>query len=65
MQAVSRRATLHEKIRDYDQAASDLQMLISLLEKQSQEELTQIRRRHSSMEEKAKKEMSLDHYLIL
>ncbi|KAH7844128.1 hypothetical protein Vadar_024623 [Vaccinium darrowii] len=63
--AVSRRATLHEKIRDYDQAASDLQMLISLLEKQSQEELTQIRRRHSSMEEKAKKEMSLDHYLIL
>lgn len=65
MQAVSRRATLHEKIRDYDQAASDLQMLISLLEKQSQEELTQIRRRHSSMEEKAKKGMSLDHYLIL
>lgn len=65
MQAVSRRATLHEKIRDYEQAASDLQLLISLSEKQSQEELTQIRRRHCSMEEKAKKGMSLDHYVIL
>lgn len=65
MQAVSRRATLHEKIRDYEQAASDLLLLISLFEKQSQEELTQVRCRHYSMEEKAKKEMSLDHYLIL
>ncbi|XP_058209283.1 uncharacterized protein LOC131322125 [Rhododendron vialii] len=63
--AVSRRATLHEKIRDYEQAASDLLLLISLFEKQSQEELTQVRRRHYSMEEKAKKGMSLDHYLIL
>ncbi|KAL7195966.1 hypothetical protein ACSBR1_036070 [Camellia fascicularis] len=80
--AVSRRATLHETIRDYEQAASDLHRLISLLEKQSQEkvqqcgspdgsaggnvkELRQARRRLSSVEEKAKKGISLDHYLIL
>lgn len=36
-QAVSRRATLHEMIRDYDQAASDLQRLISILVKQNGE----------------------------
>lgn len=35
--AVSRRATLHEMIRDYDQAASDLQRLISILVKQNGE----------------------------
>ncbi|GMP84302.1 hypothetical protein CsSME_00037876 [Camellia sinensis var. sinensis] len=80
--AVSRRATLHETIRDYEQAASDLHGLISLLEKQSQEkvqqcgspdgsaggnvkELRQARRRLSSVEEKAKKGISFDHYLIL
>ncbi|KAL7169113.1 hypothetical protein ACSBR2_034197 [Camellia fascicularis] len=80
--AVSRRATLHETIRDYEQAASDVHRLISLLEKQSQEkvqqcgspdgsaggnveELRQARRRLSSVEEKAKKGISLDHYLIL
>ncbi|XP_059646253.1 uncharacterized protein LOC132291321 isoform X2 [Cornus florida] len=80
--AVSRRATLHEKIRDYEQAASDLQRLICVLEKQSQEkvqqsstpdgpngsnvkELRQARRRISLMEEKAKKGISLDLYLIL
>ncbi|KAF5941207.1 hypothetical protein HYC85_022374 [Camellia sinensis] len=80
--AVSRRATLHETIRDYEQAASDLHRLISLLEKQSQEkvqqcgspdgsaggnvkELRQAHRRLSSVEEKAKKGISLDHYLIL
>ncbi|KAI8014819.1 hypothetical protein LOK49_LG05G02155 [Camellia lanceoleosa] len=39
--AVSRRATLHETIRDYEQAASDLHRLISLLEKQSQEKVQQ------------------------
>lgn len=82
VQAVSRRATLHETIRDYEQAASDLHGLISLLEKQSQEkvqqcgspdgsaggnvkELRQARRRLSSVEEKAKKGISFDHYLIL
>ncbi|XP_052175139.1 uncharacterized protein LOC127789991 [Diospyros lotus] len=39
--AVSRRATLYETIRDYEQAASDLRRLISLLEKQSQENIGQ------------------------
>ncbi|KAA8518109.1 hypothetical protein F0562_015583 [Nyssa sinensis] len=39
--AVSRRATLHETIRDYEQAASDLQRLISVLDKQSQEKVQQ------------------------
>ncbi|KAL3819758.1 hypothetical protein ACJIZ3_005663 [Penstemon smallii] len=34
--AISRRATLHEMIRDYKQAAHDLERLISLLESQSQ-----------------------------
>ena len=82
LQALSRRATLHETIRDYKQAASDLQRLISLLKKQSQEkvrqsgtpdkpidstvkELTKAHRHLHSVEEKAKKGTSLDHYLIL
>ncbi|GFS36949.1 heat shock protein DnaJ with tetratricopeptide repeat-containing protein [Actinidia rufa] len=80
--ALSRRATLHETIRDYKQAASDLQRLISLLKRQSQEkvrqsgtpdrpidstvkELTKAHRHLHSVEEKAKKGTSLDHYLIL
>lgn len=78
MQAVSRRATLHEMIRDYRQAASDLQRLLSILENQSSEkakqsgtpgssirELRQAQRRLPSMEEEAKKEIPLDFYLIL
>nr|GMC86779.1 tpr repeat-containing thioredoxin ttl4 [Ipomoea batatas] len=36
-QAASRRATLHEMIRDYEHAVTDLQRLISLLENQEQE----------------------------
>lgn len=79
--AISRRATLHEKIRDYASATSDLERLISLLKEQSQnkncgagddsssgnnvEELRQARRRLLSLEEKAKKGLPLDHYLIL
>uniref|UniRef100_A0A5B6ZFA4 J domain-containing protein n=1 Tax=Davidia involucrata TaxID=16924 RepID=A0A5B6ZFA4_DAVIN len=39
--AVSRRATLHETIRDYEQAASDLQRFISVLDKQSKEKVQQ------------------------
>ncbi|KAM7505390.1 hypothetical protein LguiB_004294 [Lonicera macranthoides] len=35
--ALSRRATLHEMIRDYEQAVNDLQKLLSILEKQYQE----------------------------
>lgn len=81
MQAVSRRATLHERIRDYRQAARDLQRLIPVLEKQSHEkiklsgtpgrssgnakEIKQAHRRLSSMEEKAKNGIPLDLYLIL
>ncbi|XP_074276795.1 uncharacterized protein LOC141600461 [Silene latifolia] len=74
--AVSRRATLHEMIRDFRQAAIDLQRLISLLEKQSMEkskqsgsgngkELRQVRHRLSMMEEEAKRDIPLDLYLIL
>ncbi|KAI3471716.1 hypothetical protein Pfo_028366 [Paulownia fortunei] len=80
--AISRRATLHEMIRDYKQAAYDLQRLISLLESQSQtktqqydsqsrssggsvRDLRRARRRLSLVEEKAKKEIPLDLYLIL
>ncbi|KAK9218453.1 hypothetical protein WN943_007090 [Citrus x changshan-huyou] len=68
--AVSRRAALHEMIRDYTQAASDLQRLVSILENQSAEKAKQSRspgrtissrdmrqacRLVSSMEEDAKK----------
>ncbi|GER52519.1 heat shock protein DnaJ with tetratricopeptiderepeat [Striga asiatica] len=40
--AISRRATLHEMIRDYKQAVYDLQRLISLLESQSQTKSQQL-----------------------
>ncbi|KAJ8756236.1 hypothetical protein K2173_025048 [Erythroxylum novogranatense] len=79
--AISRRATLHEMIRDYGHAASDLQRLISILESQSQEkssqfgrhgrsastrkELRQAQHRLSLMEEEAKNGIPLDLYLIL
>ncbi|XP_043725168.1 uncharacterized protein LOC122671794 isoform X2 [Telopea speciosissima] len=76
--AISRRATLHERIRDYGQAVNDLERYISLLEKQSEDktgaagkstssvnDLRQARLRLSSMEEKAKKGIPLDMYLIL
>ncbi|KAK4371372.1 hypothetical protein RND71_010847 [Anisodus tanguticus] len=79
---VSRRATLHEMIRDYGHAVNDLERLISLQETQSQErsrqsealdksngssakEAKQTRRQLSSIQEKAKRGMSLDLYLIL
>ncbi|XP_021833271.1 uncharacterized protein LOC110773081 [Prunus avium] len=81
VKAVSRRATLHEMIRDYGQAASDLQRLISILENQSNDkakecsskgrsngsvkELRHAHRRMPSIEEEAKKGISLDFYLIL
>ncbi|XP_002532671.2 uncharacterized protein LOC8268658 [Ricinus communis] len=79
--AVARRATLHEMIRDFGQAASDLQRLISVLENTSDgkgrqfatpsksisstKELRQAHRRLSLMEEEAKKGIPLDLYLIL
>ncbi|KAF8403744.1 hypothetical protein HHK36_011848 [Tetracentron sinense] len=79
--AISRRATLHEMIRDYGQAARDLQRLVSLLEKQSEDnanqpgalgrsasslnDLRQARLRLLTVEEEAKKGIPLDMYLIL
>lgn len=68
-------------IRDYDQAASDLQRLISILVKQNDEktktsdtsadrassrkELRQARQRLSVMEEKSKEGIPLDFFLIM
>jgi len=63
-------------IRDYKQAAADLQRLVCLLEKQSQQkskqsgsgngkELRQVQQRLSVMEEEAKKDVPLDLHLIL
>ncbi|OAY68611.1 DnaJ subfamily C member 7 [Ananas comosus] len=77
--AISRRATLHEMIRDYGQAANDLRRLISLLEKQIQEnppgvsgkltsissDLNRARIRFSHVEDEARKDIPLDMYLIL
>ncbi|KAI7755136.1 hypothetical protein M8C21_026006, partial [Ambrosia artemisiifolia] len=69
MKAISRRAKLHEKIRDYENAAIDFQRLISLLEKQSErkyeDDLTVARRHLSSMNKNMKKGLTLDLYLIL
>ncbi|KAK8336746.1 hypothetical protein V6Z11_A09G143700 [Gossypium hirsutum] len=80
-EAFSRRASLHEMIRDYGQASSDLQRLISILEKQCDKtshqsgtkdkstgnlkELRQAQRRLSSVQEEAKREIPLNLYLIL
>lgn len=80
-QAISRRATLYEMIRDYGQATNDLQRLVTLLSKQAEEktnqfgasdksltctnELRQARLRLSEVEEDARKDIPLDMYLIL
>ncbi|KAJ4979280.1 hypothetical protein NE237_010060 [Protea cynaroides] len=75
--AISRRATLHEMIRDYGQAVSDLERYILLLEKQSEGKtgatgkstgsvnVRKARLRLSSMVEEAKKGIPLNMYLIL
>ncbi|XP_030453346.1 uncharacterized protein LOC115674954 [Syzygium oleosum] len=81
LKAISRRATLFEMIRDYGQAAADLQRLVSILTKQVEEktnqagvydrslssvnELKQTSLRLSEVEEAAKKDIPLDIYLIL
>lgn len=80
LQAISRRATLFEMIRDFGQAATDLQRLISVLKKQVEEksnhyggsdrmnrvnELRQTQLRLSVVEEEARKEIPLNMYLIL
>ncbi|RDX72126.1 DnaJ-like subfamily C member 7, partial [Mucuna pruriens] len=78
--AISRRATLHEMVRDYEKAACDLKKLISVLEMQSNErakqsdspsgsngvkESRQAHQRLLSVEDQAKKGTPLDVYLIL
>lgn len=80
LQAISRRATLFEMIRDYDQATADLQRLVSVLVKQVEDkaiqsgasdrsssvnELRQAQQRLSAMEEEVRKEIPLNMYLIL
>ncbi|KAM6596575.1 hypothetical protein CsatA_007099 [Cannabis sativa] len=81
VKAISRRATLYEMIRDYGQAARDLQRLVSLLTKQPEDkahnlgasdrsksgsnDLRQARLRLSEIEEEARKDMPSDMYLIL
>lgn len=81
LKAISRRATLYEMIRDYGQAAKDLERLVSLLEKLIEEktslsrafdrsmnlvnDLKQARLRLSEIEEEARKDIPLDMYLIL
>jgi len=79
-QAISRRAALFEIIRDYEQAAKDLQKLVSLLTKQAEgkagqsaassatnclSDLRQSRQRLYQVEEQAKKGIPLNFYLIL
>ncbi|XP_042470132.1 uncharacterized protein LOC122052602 [Zingiber officinale] len=79
--ALSRRASLYERIRDYEQASNDLRRLVSLLEKQikvkdnqagtlesavpNQSDLCQARLWLSIMEEEARKDIPLDMCLIL
>ncbi|XWS71203.1 hypothetical protein CRYUN_Cryun03dG0118700 [Craigia yunnanensis] len=81
LKAISRRATLYEMIRDYGQAASDIERLLSLLMKQMEvktnqigtsdrsmnlaNDLRQARLWLSEIEEEGKKEVPLDFYLIL
>ncbi|ESQ41213.1 hypothetical protein EUTSA_v10012476mg [Eutrema salsugineum] len=77
--AISRRATLFEMIRDYGQAASDMHKYVNSLTKQMEEktsgvhdrftnlanDIRQARIRLSELEEKSRKETSLDMYLVL
>ncbi|KAF8724201.1 hypothetical protein HU200_021221 [Digitaria exilis] len=77
--AISRRSSLYELIRDYDQAENDLHRLITLLEKQLQENtsmpsektesihsnLNRANLRFSSLKRDARKGAPLNVYLIL
>ncbi|CAA7039857.1 unnamed protein product [Microthlaspi erraticum] len=77
--AISRRAMLFEMIRDYGQAASDMQRYVDIQTKQMEErssgihdrftslanDIRQARLRLSELEEKSRKETSLDMYLVL
>ncbi|MCO5599184.1 hypothetical protein L7F22_053284 [Adiantum nelumboides] len=75
--ALSRRATLHEMIRDYGQACNDLRRLIALLEDKNNEtskgvgsnvnaqDLRQARERLEKGEDEMKKGYPIDQYLVL
>ncbi|XP_050914667.1 uncharacterized protein LOC127129555 [Lathyrus oleraceus] len=78
--AISRRATLHEMVRDYEQAACDIRRLILVLGSQSNEEAKhfespngstggkeprQAQQRLLAVEGQAKMRTPLDFYLIL
>ncbi|CAL1409659.1 unnamed protein product [Linum trigynum] len=81
LKAISRRATLYEMIRDYGQAAKDLERLLSALTRQADDktnqlgqgdgsthllnDLRQARLRLSNVEEEDRKEIPLNAYLIL
>ncbi|XP_048446313.1 dnaJ homolog subfamily C member 7 isoform X2 [Pyrus x bretschneideri] len=81
LKAISGRATLYKMIRDYGEAAKDLRRLVSILAKQEEEKtnlcgasdrsisgtnvLRQARRQLSKIEEKDRKDIPLDMYLIL
>jgi DnaJ homolog subfamily C member 7 len=79
LQAISRRSGLYELLRDYDQSVNDLRRLISLLEKQLQENmsmasektesirsnLNRANLRLTSLERDARKGATLNMYLIL
>nr|GEX64001.1 DnaJ domain, zinc finger, CCHC-type, tetratricopeptide-like helical domain protein [Tanacetum cinerariifolium] len=69
MKAISRRAGLHEKIRDYEHASLDMERLISLQEKRSEKkyvkDLKDSRERLSSLKKNMEKGMSMDLYMIL
>lgn len=80
MQAIYRRASLYEMIRDYGQAAKDLQRLVSLLKTQVENkgipsgasdklcqinELKQTQQQLSNVEEESRKGFPLNMYLIL
>ncbi|KFK25519.1 hypothetical protein AALP_AA8G125400 [Arabis alpina] len=79
LKAISRRATLFEMIRDYGQAASDMERYVNIQTKQMEEktsgihdrfsslanDIRQARIRLSELEDKSRKENSLDMYLVL
>ncbi|MFS7968605.1 putative tetratricopeptide-like helical domain superfamily [Helianthus anomalus] len=69
MQAISRRAKLPEKIRDYEHAAIDFQRLIFLLEKKRErkyeDDITVAHRHLSLMNKNMKKGTTLNLYLIM
>ncbi|CAI0450204.1 unnamed protein product [Linum tenue] len=81
LKAISRRATLYEMIRDYGQAAKDLERLLSALTRQVDDktnqlgqadgsthllnDLRQARLRLSNLEEEDRKDIPLNAYLIL